>query len=350
MVIRSKSFVQSYEEDISLFRTIWVRFWFAILFVIMILFPVLSDRYTLYVINLSLIGIIGALGLNILIGFTGQISIGHSAFIAIGAYATTIVGERVGLPCFALIPLSGVIAGLIGVVVGFPCLRLRGLYLAMATMAFGIIVEYILFHWDSLTNGPMGMAAPSLSVMGMPLDSHLRFYYFTAIIVVLLAGAAKNLSRMKIGRAFIAIRDRDIAASIIGVNLTYYKVLAFGISSFYGGVCGSLLAYYTTHVNPEYFNLFLSVEYIAMIIVGGMGSISGSILGALFITIVPEALRVLFGFLSNAFELRELQFTDQVRVACYGTVIILFLIFEPGGLAGIWLRVKKYFKTWPFTY
>ncbi len=350
MVVRSRTFVETYQEDISLFRTIWIKFWFALLLTVILLAPVIADRYALYILNISGICIIGAIGLNILIGYTGQISIGHAAFIAIGAYTTTIVGNWIALPSLCLILLSGVIAGITGVIIGVPCLRLRGLYLAMATMSFGVIVEYILFHWIGLTNGPMGMAVPPLSILGFQFDNYTRFYYFILAVVIILALGAKNLTRMKIGRAFVAIRDRDIAASIIGVNLTYYKVLAFGISSFYAGICGSLLAYSMTHVNPEYFNLFLSVEYIGMIIVGGLGSIAGSILGALFMTIVPELLKFFLGFIRDSFGLTGFEFTDQVRVAIYGALIILFLIFEPGGLFAIWQRIKKFFKMWPFSY
>ena len=148
MVIRSRTFIENYQEDISLFRTIWIKFWFAVLLVAILLLPFVSDQYSLYIINLSGINIIGAIGLNILIGYTGQISIGHAAFIAIGAYSTTIIGKWLGLSFLFLIPLSGLISGLIGVIIGIPCLRLRGLYLAMATLAFGIIVEFFLFHWQ----------------------------------------------------------------------------------------------------------------------------------------------------------------------------------------------------------
>jgi branched-chain amino acid transport system permease protein len=350
MVVRSRTFVETYQEDISLFRTIWIKFWFGLLLAAILLIPFIGDRYSIYILNISGICIIGAIGLNVLIGYTGQISIGHGAFIAIGAYTTTIVGNWIAIPSVCLILLSGVISGITGVIIGIPCLRLRGLYLAMATMSFGVIVEYILFHWIGLTNGPMGMVVPPLSILGFQIDNHTRFYYFIVSAVIILALGAKNLTRMKIGRAFVAIRDRDIAASIIGVNLTYYKVLSFGISSFYAGICGSLLAYSMTHVNPEYFNLFLSVEYIGMIIVGGLGSIAGSILGALFMTIVPESLKFLLGFIRDSFGLTGFEFTDQVRVAIYGTLIILFLIFEPGGLFAIWQRLKNFFKRWPFSY
>lgn len=350
MPIRSRTFVQTYQEDICLFRTIWIRFWMALLLAAVLLMPEICDRYTLYVLNMSGICVIGAIGLNILIGYTGQISIGHAAFIAIGAYTTTIVGNWIPLPSLCLILISGLTAGIIGIFIGIPCLRLRGLYLAMATMSFCTIVEYILFHWLALTNGPMGMPAPSLSIFGFPLDSHIRFYYFIAFLVIILSLAAKNLTRMKIGRAFVSIRDRDIAASIIGVNLTYYKVLSFGLSSFYAGISGSLLAYYMTHINPEYFNLNLSVEYIGMIIVGGLGSIAGSILGALFMTIIPESLKGLFSVFCDWFGVTGFEFTDQVRFGLYGSLIIVFLIFEPSGLFGIWRNLKAFFQRWPFSY
>jgi branched-chain amino acid transport system permease protein len=349
-MLRSKTFIETYQEDLSLFRTIWIKFWMAILLASVLVFPFMVGRYTLYMINLTGIYIIGAIGLNILTGYTGQISIGHAAFIAIGSYTTTILGARTGLPFYAIIPLSGVIATLIGVLVGLPCLRLRGLYLAMATMSFGLIVQYVLFQWEGLTHGALGMAAPAIRFLGFNVDSDRKFYFLIAVIVFLLGFAAKNLMRMKIGRAFVAIRDRDIAADVIGVDLTRYKVMAFGISSFYAGVAGSLFAYYTTHVNPEYFTIFLSVEYLAMIIVGGLGSILGSILGALFIGVVPEWLRIFFGFLNNTFHLGGLVFTQQLKAITYGVFIVLFLIFESGGLFAIWQRVRTSFKSWPFTY
>jgi len=350
MVLRSRTFIETYQEDLSLFRTIWVKFWWTVLILTLILLPFFVGRYTLYTINLVGIYIIGAIGLNILTGYTGQISIGHAAFLAIGAYTTTILGERASLPFYILIPLSGIITTVIGIGVGIPCLRLRGLYLAMATMSFGIIVQYILFQWESLTHGALGMAAPPIRIGGFRIDSDREFYYLITIIVFLLGFSAKNMMRMKIGRAFVAIRDRDIAAEVIGVDLTRYKVMAFGISSFYAGVSGSLFAYYTTHINPEYFTIFLSVEYLAMIIVGGLGSILGSILGAMFIGIVPEWLRIFFGFLNKTFHLSGLVFTQQLKVITYGVLIILFLIFESGGLVALWQRIKTSFKSWPFTY
>jgi branched-chain amino acid transport system permease protein len=350
MPIRSKSFVETYQEDLSLFRTLWARFWWTLLLICIMVFPFVVGRYTLYTINLVGIYIIGAIGLNVLTGFTGQISIGHAAFLAIGSYTTAILGERTGLPFYLLIPFSGIISTLIGILVGIPCLRLRGLYLAMATMSFGIIVQYVLFQWENLTHGALGMAAPTIGLWGFRIDSDRKFYFFIGVMVALLGFAAKNMMRMKIGRAFVAIRDRDIAADVIGVDLTRYKVMAFGISSFYAGISGSLFAYYTTHINPEYFTIFLSVEYLAMIIIGGLGSILGSILGAIFMGLVPEWLRLLFGFLGKSLHLGGFVFTQQLKIITYGLLIILFLIFESGGLFAIWQRIKAGFKSWPFTY
>lgn len=350
MPIRSKTFIESYPEDLSLFRSIWIRVWIAIIVTVILLFPFIVGKHTLFTISMVGIYIIAAIGLNILTGYTGQISIGHAAFIAIGSYGTTILGERTGLPFYVIIPASGLIAAFIGVMVGIPCLRLRGLYLAMATMSFGIAVQYILYQWEKVTNGAQGMAAPSIQFWGFNVDSDRKFYFFILIVVFLLGFAAKNMMRMKIGRAFIAIRDRDIAANMIGVDVTRYKVMAFGISSFYAGVSGSLFAYYTTHVNPEYFTIFLSIEYLAMIIVGGLGTILGSFLGAMFIGMVPEVLRIFVGFLSDIFHLRGILFLQELKVMVYGLMIVLFLIFESGGLFAIWQRVKVGFKNWPFTY
>ncbi len=350
MMVRSKTFIETIQEDLSLFRTIWSKIWIGILLIIILLFPFMVGRYTLYLINLTGIYIIGAIGLNILTGYTGQISVGHAAFIAIGSYATAILGERTGLSFYIILPMSGLIAAAVGILVGIPCLRLRGLYLAMATMSFGIIIQFILFHWESLTHGAFGMKAPLITLLNVKIDSDRKFYFLITVIVILIGFGAKNMMRMKIGRAFIAIRDNDIAANIIGVNLTRYKVMAFGISSFYAGISGSLLSYYTTHITPEYYTMFLSVEYLAMIIVGGMGSILGSILGAMFISLVPEYLKLLFEFVTKTFHLGYYAFTKQIIVSIYGLLIILFLIFESGGLFAIWQKVKGCFKSWPFTY
>jgi branched-chain amino acid transport system permease protein len=350
MIIRSRTFVENLQEELTLFRTIWSKVWLCIFLVAILFVPFIVGRYVLYIINLAGIYIIGSIGLNILTGCTGQISVGHSAFIAVGSYATAILGERTGLPFYIILPLSGVIASTIGVLVGIPCLRLRGLYLAMATLSFGIIVQFVLFHWEGLTHGAIGMTSPTITILGFKVDSGRRFYFLIMGMAFLLALVAKNMMRMKIGRAFVSIRDNDIAANVIGVNLTRYKVMAFAISSFYAGISGSLLAYYITRVSPDYFTIFLSIEYLAMIIVGGLGSILGSIFGAMFIAFVTEWLKLFIEFLAKSLNLGYFPFTKQIIVSTYGLLIILFLIFESGGLFAVYQRVKACFKTWPFTY
>ena len=346
-VLKSKTFRESYREEIRLFHTIWIKTWIIILFVVLFfVFPLISGVYVIYIANLCLIAIIGAIGLNILSGFTGQISLGHAGFIAIGAYVSAILSTKLGSPFLLNLVLSGIAATIMGIVVGLPSLRLKGLYLAVATLAFGIIIQFLVYNLAFLTGGPSGIHLPTMEIFGMALDRDVKAYYLMLFIVIILTMIAKNIMRSKIGRAFIAIRDRDIAASIIGVNLTKYKVTSFAISSFYAGVSGSLFAYYISYVSPEDFSFFLSIEYIVMIIVGGMGSIVGSIYGAIFVISITEVLKAL----ANMSQWLSVIYTDEMNMAFYGVLIIFFMILEKQGLYGTWNRIKIYFKTWPYKY
>jgi branched-chain amino acid transport system permease protein len=350
LVIRSKTFQESYREDLKLFQTIWVKCWLALFIAIILVIPFIADPYVTYLINISEIAILAALGLNILTGCTGQISLGHAAFMAIGSYTAAILATSFELSIWVTIPMSGLTAGTAGVLVGIPCLRLKGLYLAMATMAFGAVIEHLSIHWETLTKGVRGISVMPAEILGHSFDTDEKFYYLILLITALLIIAAKNILRTKVGRAFIAIRDRDIAAELAGVNLTRYKVTAFAISSFYAGIAGGLYAYYTSYVHPEHFNIMLSVEFIAMIIVGGMGSVLGAILGAVFITLVPEMLRLLSYYIGQAYPLVAERFSEEWNIAAFGLLIMVFLIFEPGGFVSIWRRIKTSFKTWPYTY
>ncbi|MDY6881629.1 MAG: branched-chain amino acid ABC transporter permease [Desulfatiglans sp.] len=350
MAIRSKTFHESYREDIKLFETIWIKFWIGLFLVVLSVLPLIGDPYIVYLINLSCIATIAALGLNILTGFTGQISLGHAAFFAIGAYSTAIIADRLEVPFWICLPASGVLAACAGLLVGVPCLRLKGLYLAMATMSFGVVVEFVVITWENVTKGVRGMSVPTLSLLGFSLDSNNKLYYFLIVLTALAIIAATNLMRTRVGRAFIAIRDRDIAAEVIGVNLTQYKVMAFVISSFYAGVAGGLYAYVMEYIHPEHFTFLLSVQYLAMIIVGGLGSILGSVFGAVFITVIPEFIKALAQFLTLLFPVLQDKYDDGWNIAAFGLLIILFLIFEPKGLSGVWMRIKTCFKNWPYTY
>jgi len=350
LVIRSKTFRESYREDIKLFQTIWVKSWLALFALVILVLPLAADSYVTYLVNISEIAVLGALGLNILTGCTGQISLGHAAFMGIGAYTAAILATSLQLPFWLALPASGFVSAAGGVLVGVPCLRLKGLYLAMATMAFAAVVEHLSIHWETLTKGVRGISLQPPEIFGYSFDTDEKFYYLVLFIAVALVAAAKNILRTKVGRAFIAIRDRDIAAELAGVHLTKYKVMAFALSSFYVGIAGGLYAYYTSYVHPEHFNIMLSVEFIAMIIVGGMGTVLGSILGAVFITLVPEMLRWLSYSVGQAYPIVAERFSDEWNIAAFGLFIMVFLIFEPGGFVAMWGRVKTGFKTWPYTY
>lgn len=350
LVILSKGFNESYKEDMQLFQTIWIRVWLILLIITILILPFFADPYVTYIINIAEIAIIGAVGLNILTGCTGQISLGHAAFMAIGSYTVAILADIYNLSIWFALPLAGITSAIAGILLGVPCLRLKGLYLAMATMVFGEVIEHLAIHWESLTRGVRGISVAPVEIFGYPLDTDEKFYYLMLFVTVLLLLAAKNILRTKVGRAFIAIRDRDIAAESMGVSLTKYKVMAFALSSFYAGIAGGFYAYYTSYVHPEHFNIMLSVEYIAMIIVGGMGTILGSIFGAIFITLSPEGLRWISYAVGQAYPVVADKFSDEWNIAFFGLLIMLFLIFEPGGLVVIWGRIKTSFKTWPYTY
>jgi len=350
LAIRSKTFRETYYEDIKLLQTLWIKAWIGLFILGLVVAPFATDPYVVYLINLSCVATVAALGLNLLTGFTGQISLGHAAFFAIGAYCTAILSSEFGMPYWLCLPASGFFAAFTGLLLGIPCLRLKGLYLAMATMSFGVVVEYVVITWEGVTKGVRGIGIPTPKVFGYPLDSNEKLYYFLLAVTAIAVVAATNLVRTRIGRAFIAIRDRDIAAEVMGVNLTKYKVMAFAIGSFYAGVAGGLYAYLMHYIHPEHFTFLLSVQYLAMIIVGGLGSILGSVFGAVFITIIPEFIKGLADLLTLAIPALQDKYDDGWNIAAFGLLIMLFLIFEPKGLFGIWIRVKTCFKNWPYTY
>jgi len=345
----SGQFKTRYRDDIKIFQTLFVKFWLCLLLLFLVLFPYIAGQYLLYTASLCGIAVIGALGLNILSGYTGQISLGHAAFIAIGAYASTILSIRWGLPFWASFPLAGMISALSGLVIAIPCLRLRGLYLAIATFAFYFIVEYVIIHWNSLTNGTGGLTVPEPSLFGFAFDSEIKIYYLILSVAVCGVAFARNLIRTEAGRAFIAIRDHDIAAEVIGIDITKYKILSFMVSSFYAGIAGSLYAVTLSFIGPEHFTFLMTIEYLAICLVGGVGTIVGTIYGAVFITLLPEGIRLLRDAFSQDYPFLVTRMAD-LQASFYGLSIILFLIFEPTGLFGIWLRIKKYWKAWPYTY
>jgi branched-chain amino acid transport system permease protein len=339
----------SYRGDERLFDT-RTPIVIAVIFVgVLLLVPMTNSVYWLDVLNRIGIAIIGALGLNILIGFAGQISIGHAAFLAVGAYATAIFESTFGLPFFLAIPLAAALTSLFGLLFGIPSLRLKGLYLAIATLAAYFITTYVIIHWESVTKGVVGLAVPPPVVFGLALDSDLRMFYLILAVAIPAILFTKNLFRTKIGRAFIAIRDQDVAAAVMGVSPYRYKLLAFVISSFYAGVAGGLMAHHSKILFPDAFTLLVSIDYLAMVIIGGMGSVLGSVLGAILMTLLPEILKLGATSLTGVFP-QAFGFIASARDIVFGLAIIMFLMFEPQGLARIWVRLKSYWTLWPYAY
>ena len=347
--MRCGDFKESYIKDEEIFQSIFVKFWLGLLFLFLLILPLVADAYILYVANLIGFAIIGAVGLNILTGFTGQISLGHAAFVGVGGYTAAILMTKLNISFWLALPCAGFVAAGAGLVIGIPSLRVKGLYLCMATLAAQFIFEFIFIHWESMTHGIRGINVPAPVLGNFALDTEKRFYFLTLIMVILAVVYARNLVRSRVGRAFVAIRDRDLAAEIMGISLFRYKLTAFAISSFYAGVAGALWVSFMRIVTPEHFPFHLSIQYLAMVIVGGMGSVLGSIFGAIFMVLTPEVLNVLSAALSKMIPAMGQLFIPLKEVV-FGAFIVLFLIFEPRGLAEIWRRIKAFFLLWPYSY
>jgi branched-chain amino acid transport system permease protein len=315
--------------------------------------PLSLHEYYLSIANLVWIAVIGALGLNILVGYTGQVSIGHGAFMSVGAYTAANLAVRLDSPWPVNLLAGGLMAALIGAIVGIPSLRIKGLYLAIATLAGQLIIEWTINHVTFISGGVQAsIEVPRPQVGALVLDSHLEMYYFLLVFVVLAIVGTMNLMRSRVGRAFIAIRDQDIAAEIIGINIFRYKLLAFAISSFYAGVTGVLYTYFLGIANYEQSQIGVSIDYLAMIIIGGLGSVLGSIFGAAFVTLLPIVIRyAMEAFGTMFFEQSTIHnLIPALRLILFGALIIVFLVLEPEGLNLLWRNIRSYFRVWPFAY
>jgi branched-chain amino acid transport system permease protein len=311
--------------------------------------PFYSSNYVLDVSNRIGIAIIGAIGLNILTGFTGLISLGNAAFMAIGAFSAGYLGIRFGLPFYLCIPLAGLMTACLGMIIGIPSLRIKGLYLAMATLAAHFIVEFVIVKWESVTGGVTGLTIPTPMLGSFALDNDKKIFYLIYCVVIAAVFFSRNLFRTKPGKAFIAIRDQAISAEVMGVNLLKYKLYSFGISSFFVGTAGALMAYQAKIISPETFPITVAIDYLGMIIIGGLGSILGSIFGAVFITLLPELLRLTTTSLSASYPSLVTIFSS-LKELVFGVLIIVFLIFEPSGMAARWYAIKNYWKLYPFSH
>ena len=361
----------SYEQDSALFNTPAKKLFFLLLLAGSILLPFRVSDAIVVLFATALVASIGAIGLNLVTGYAGQVSLGHAFFFGLGAYTAAVLagdpeGQLVGfgLDMEIWLPAAGVVAAIAGLVVSPVAFRLRGLYLAIVTLGLVFIGEHLFRESESLTGGTgVGRAAaqPILfgfdftdraQIFGVELSRSQGLYFMGLIFLIIFAFLARNLARSAVGRAFSAIRDRDLAAEAMGVSLAKNKAMAFTISSFYAGIAGALLATITGYLEPGGFNLLLSVRYIAMILIGGVATISGSIMGAAFVTMLPRLIQEIPRFVPvvSASATGGFLTTQQLEQIIYGLLIIVFLIVEPRGLFGLWVRVKNYWTRWPFSY
>jgi branched-chain amino acid transport system permease protein len=340
----------TYDQDMAIVRTRlqWVLFIAFLIFIIT--FPLYSSRYLLGIANLIGITVIAVTGLNILTGYCGQLSIGHAGFVAVGAYTSAILTGKFEVPFLLGLLCAGLVAGLIGLVFGIPSLRVRGFYLAISTIAAQFIIIYVINHWSSLTGGFLGLKVPYASIAGYTFRSESSQFYLIVAVCALCIFFAKNVSRTRLGRAFAAVRDNDLAAEVMGVNLFYYKLLAFFIGCFMAGIAGSLLAHWTGSISTEHFTLADSILYVGMIIIGGLGTALGPIFGVVFMRMLDVAVTRLSPALQATFPGLSSGFTTGIAPMLFGLAIILFLIFEPRGIAHRWALFKGSYRLWPFPY
>ncbi len=339
----------SYEKDMEILQTPVTKAFVAAFFLFLLAWPFVVKSEFLWITMQILIAVIGAVGLNILTGFTGQISLGQGAFLGVGAYTSAYITAKMGLSFWIGVPAAGVVTALAGMIFGIPSLRLKGLYLAIATLASQFILEWIFLRWEPVTGGSFGIVVPRPSIGGFAFDTDRSYYYIVLVIAAVMVLFAANLMRTRTGRAFMAVRDHYISAEIMGINLFKYRILSFAVSSFYAGVAGALYGHSLRYVSSEQFNIGVSIVYLAMIIIGGLGSILGSIYGAVFMILLPKLLTVVTTQLGTSFPgIAELAIALEQGI--FGAIIILFLIFEPDGLAHRWKMIKAYWKLYPFSY
>jgi branched-chain amino acid transport system permease protein len=341
---------RNYREALAIVRT---RFRLGLLIGLAIFLaslPLIGGYYLVNLIILMCIFIINTLGFNILLGFAGQINLGHAAFMGVGAYTSAILTSKVGVPFLVSLPLSGLVSGVVGLIFGIPSMRVKGFYLALVTLGAHFILIYVFEHLR-ITGGTDGMVCSFASVGPFVFDTPSKICWLTMTVAAIMIFFANNLARTRMGRAFVGIRDNDIAAEVLGVNVFYYKLLAFFTGCFYAGISGSLWAHFVTSIHPDQFPFFDSILYLGAIIVGGIGTLFGAITGAILIKGLDEVTRVtVVPMIAESFPAWGASISSAIGPMIYGLVIIIFLIFEPKGLVRAWERVKLYFEVWPFGY
>ncbi|MCW1930796.1 branched-chain amino acid ABC transporter permease [Pararhodobacter zhoushanensis] len=330
-----------YRQGFALLRhpSDWLAY--GLLAVVLLALPLFASTYLIGELGYVLILCIAAMGLMALTGFTGQVSLGHASFVAIGAYAHAWLLAQ-GVPFVLALPLAGVISAGAGLVVGIPAIRVSGLYLAMVTLAFSIVVEQVIGLWRGVTGGFMGMLVETPRILGVSVGAPKYFYYVCLFIAVLVLLALANLMRSGIGRAFTGVRDSEAAAYALGIEVKRVKVGAFGLSAGITGLAGALMAHHIGYLTPDAFTLLLSLDLVLMVVIGGMGSLRGAILGAVLISFLPKGVALLKSALPDAMARQS-----GLEIFVAGLVLALFVLFEPMGLNGRWLKLRALFESFP---
>lgn len=364
------SLYTSYSRDQSILNTAPKRWWTLALIIAAFVAPFLVKADQTYMLTLAVIYAIAGIGLNILSGYAGQISLGHAFFVGLGAYTAAVFGGKPGnltlgfeLDLAIVLPLAALIPGIIGLIVAPLATRVRGLYLAVLTLGLLILGEYLFKIMIPITGGEgVGRGVATRTLFGVDMTAtyavgpiHIKpeaaLYLLSLVLLIALGFGARNLMRSRVGRSFAAVRDRDLAAEVMGVNLPRTKTLAFAISSAYAGLAGALLSMLIGRIAPEQWNLFLSVDLLAIVVIGGIATISGTILGAVFVVLLPRLLEVLTAYIPwISVSSGGLLNVFQLQTIIFGLLIVLFITLEPRGLFGLWIRIRNYFKAWPFSY
>lgn len=356
-------FRTTYRSDTTIFPTKWSRRFAMLGVLLLVLVPLniggteLASDYTVAMLIQIGYYAIAALGLNILVGFTGQISLGHAAFFGFGAFSSAWLSNGgfmgVPIPPVLSIPMAGIMTTAIGMIFGIPAARIKGLYLAIATLASQFILEDFFARADWFSGGSSGSMADTVSLFGFAFDNDRKFYFLVLFWLVVSFIAVANLMRSRDGRALVAVRDHYLSAEVMGINLTKYRILSFGISSFFAGLGGALYGHYLGYVSAEGFTILLSIQFLGMIIIGGLGSVMGTLMGTAFMVMLPEVMQNIVSFVTST-EWGNIPALVSggayIREMAIGAAIILFLIFEPDGLAHRWKLIKAYWKLYPFSY
>lgn len=335
-------FKTSYEQDLRLAKHGGHVFWYGLLCLFLVAAPWLASEYLLSQLTFILIyGIVG-LGLMLLAGFTGLFSIGHAAFFGVGAYTEAVLAGM-GWPFPLSMAMAAALAAATGVVVGLPALRVKGIYLGMATLSFGFVVAEVFARWESVTGGNAGKSVGAPKAFGWTAETGAPFYYLCLVVAAIATLACLNLLRSPTGRAFVAIRDSEISAQSMGIALARYKTLSFAISAALAGLGGALYAHQIHFISPDQFDIIQSIDLLLMVVVGGLGSIHGAFLGAIFLIGLPQAITAVKDYLPAA-----IGQAPGLKAVVYGGVLVAFVLFEPLGLYGRWLKVRTYLQLFPF--